>query len=252
MAILGYKNSSLFIGDFGLPDWLKTRGLAGWLDIATDGLETFAKQRIAYEIGCHYADAVSVHLAEGKPECSAQSTALAELGDPKEAALNFEKSHLTESDAKWMKSIEWVAGKPFLSIWALLLDGLPLALAVLIFSYPHGQPRLQVSSEFYAGLFLMSYAGFRPVPRLLCLMTPRRSSLLRRLALCQSTTQAVVFSAFWLIRFMRDRDAFAAFTTIVCLYLYAYACNPGFRVWKKLRRMGNERNDPPPWQTTVS
>src|SRR5579863_7417708 len=102
MAILGYKNNTVFIRDFGLTEWLKTRGLAGWLEIATDGLEAPARQRIANQIGCHYAEAIHLHLAEGEPECSAQSTALAELGDPQKAALNFRKSHLTEYEARSM------------------------------------------------------------------------------------------------------------------------------------------------------
>jgi len=249
MAVLGYKNSSSSIRNFGLAEWLKTRGLAGWLEIATDGLEAPAKQRIAYEIGSHYAEAVSVHLAESEPECSAQSTALAELGDPQKAALNFRKSHLTEYEAKSMKWMEWTAAKPLFSFWALLLDVIPLVGAGLLFSYLHGNPRLLPDFHYVAGLLLVLYAGFRLIPRLLCARTPRRSTLLRELALCQLTTQASVLPALWLVILIRDHDGFSAFNIVFVFYLYGFALNPGFRIWKKLRKMDAGQNDLPPSQT---
>src|SRR5580658_3727668 len=136
MAILGYKNNNRAkpIRAFGITEWLETRGLAGWLEIATDGLEASARQRIANEIGVHYAEAVSAHQATGETEHSAQATALAELGDPQEAALNFQKSHLTEFEAKSLNWMERTAGKPLFSFRALPLDVIPLVGFVLLFS----------------------------------------------------------------------------------------------------------------------
>lgn len=252
MAILGYKNSITSIRNCGLAEWLKTRGLAGWLEIATDGLEAPARRRIACEIGSHYSEAVSVHLAEGEPECSAHSTALAELGDPQKAALNFRKSHLTEYEARSMKWMEWTAAKPLFSFWALLLDGIPLGGAALLFSYLHGNPRLPVNFRYIVGLVLVAYAGFRLIPRLLCARTLRRNSLLRKLALCELTTQAFVLPAFWLVQLMQVHDGFRVFDAVFVFYLYGYALNPGFRIWKKLRKMDNGQNDLPPSQTIAS
>jgi hypothetical protein len=38
MAILGYKKI-IWNHQFGMPEWLKKRGLAGWLEVATVGLD---------------------------------------------------------------------------------------------------------------------------------------------------------------------------------------------------------------------
>jgi len=247
MAILGYKNSIQFKPALGLAAWLEERGLAGWLDIATDGLEASAKQRIAHEIETHFIEAVLVHIAAGEPELSAQAAALAELGDPQEAALNFRKSHLTESEAKTMKWIEWTAAKPLFSFWALLLDGVPFAGAALFYSYVrlNWNPQLIFETRWFAVFFLLAYIGFRLIPRLLYARTPRRNSLRRALALCQLTTQATVFPAIWLVVLVQHHS-FSIFDAVFISYLYGFAMNPGFRIWKKLRKMGDERDALPP------
>jgi hypothetical protein len=154
MAILGYKKSTQFIRTFGMAEWLKTRGLAGWLEIATDGLEAPAKQRIANEIGAHFDEAVSAHLAAGESESSSRATALAELGDPQAAALSFNKSHLTEFEAKSMKWIEWTAAKPLFTFRSLKLDSMVLlGFALLIFRFPPGT-RLLMDLNFL-GCFVL-------------------------------------------------------------------------------------------------
>jgi hypothetical protein len=112
MAILGYKNSTRFIRTFGLEEWLRTRGLAGWLEIAIEGLDPLAKQRISDEIGAHYTESVSTHISHGASEQSAQSLALVELGDPQSAACQFEKTHLTESEGRQLAWMEKCATEP--------------------------------------------------------------------------------------------------------------------------------------------
>src|ERR1700723_578386 len=118
----------------------------------------------------HYAEAVSAHLAEGEPELAAQSTALAELGDPQAAAVNFQKSHLTESEAKSLKWMEMTVTKPLFSFRALPLELIALA-AVALFLYHSVQwnPRHELDSHFLAGLALVAYVGYRLIPRLLAL-----------------------------------------------------------------------------------
>src|SRR5580658_2613790 len=146
MAVLGYDK-------FNLAKWLETRGLAGWLEIATDGLEAPARQRIANEIGVHYAEAVNAHLAAGDAELAAQSTALAELGDPQKAAVNFQKSNLTDSQAKSMQWMERTATKPLFSVRMLPLDLIPLAGLVFVWL-----PLRQIfSSRLLAVGVLMAY-----------------------------------------------------------------------------------------------
>jgi hypothetical protein len=251
MAILGYKNSNKFIRDFGLAEWLKTRGLAGWLEIAADQLEAPASQRISSEIGAHYAEAVGVHLAEGEPESSAQSTALAELGDPQKAALNFRKSHLTEREAKSMKSMEWIAAKPFFSFWALLIDGIPLGGVALFFSYLHRNHPFLLDFQFLVGLVFLTYVGFRLIPRLLCVLTPRRNCLRRELALCQLTTHVAFVLGVSLVPPLQDHDVFSIFNAVFLFFIYGCGFKPVFSIWNKLRKMDDRQNDFPPWQTTA-
>ncbi|HEV7924924.1 MAG TPA: hypothetical protein VGR14_06190 [Verrucomicrobiae bacterium] len=253
MAILGYKNSKQFVRAFGLAEWLETRGLAGWLEIATDGLEAPARQRIANEIEVHYAEAVGAHLAAGEPELSAQSTALAELGDPQEAAVNFQKRHLTESEAKSLKWMERTATKPLFSFRALPLDIIPLA-AVALFLYHSVQwnSRNELDSHFFAGLALVAYVGYRLIPRLLASRTMPRNTFRKEIALCYLVTFPAVFLPMWLISCMQDGGILGDINRVLFVYLYGFRFNPGFRVWKKLRKMGDERHELPPWPTTAS
>jgi hypothetical protein len=249
MAILGYKESVQSIRSFGLPEWLKTRGLAGWLEIATDGLETPARQRIAIEISAHYSEAVSAHLEAGEAEDSAKRTALAELGDPLEAALNFKKSHLTEYEAKRLKWLEWTAAKPLFAMRSLGLDSIPLAgFALLICNDSHGKLDLNFLGDF----LLLAYAGFRLIPRLICARSRPRNLYLKELALSYLLTYAALGFTCASIIWLHDQGAFGAFDSALLLYGYAYAFNPGFRIWNKLRKMRDEGHDLPPCQPTSS
>jgi hypothetical protein len=251
MAILGYKNSRQYIRGFGLAEWLATRSLEGWLELATDGLEVPARQRVANEIGAHYAESVSAHLAAGEPELSAQATALAELGDPQEAALNFQKSHLTKSEAKSLERIEKLAAKPLFSFRTLPLDIIPLAGFALLFSHVNPNSRLLLDAHFFAGFVLVAYAGFRLIPRLLCARTMPRNSFLRKLALCYLVSSVALLVPIALIPYMEHPSISSAGNAAFIFFLYGCAFNPGFRIWNKLRKMGDERNDLPPWRTTA-
>jgi hypothetical protein len=254
MAILGYNKSSQFIRDFGLTEWLKTRGLAGWLDIATDGLEEPAKQRIANEIETHYAEAVSAHLVAGETEISAQATALAELGDPQQAAPKFRKGHLTEREAKSLNFMERAAAKPLFAFRMLPLDSIPFAAFALLFIHVRSIPvnRHSLNLHYLACLVLVAYAGFRLVPRSLWAWGLPRNSFLKGIALSYLLTSLVILGPTVLFLFMHDHDLWSAFNSTVYFYIYGIALNPGFRIWRKLRKMSNERNDLPPPKTIAS
>jgi hypothetical protein len=252
MAILGYKtfedyNSAMFNREFGLAEWLRTHGLAGWLEIATDGLEASAKQRIANEIEVHYSEAVKDQMAAGEPELSAQTTALLQLGDPQAAALNFQKSHLTESEARSMKSMEWIAAKPFCSFWALPLDIMPLLGFVLLCVYPH---RI-FQSRLLAIAMLVAYAGFRLIPRLLCAKPLPRKSFIKVLALSTFLTSVALGGWNALLFYTTTHDIYiGGFFGLYIVVLQTFKSHSPLRIWNKLRKMGDERNELPPRQAT--
>ena len=253
MAILGHNNRLRFIREFGLAEWLNTRGLAGWLEIATDKLDAPAKQRIAREIEVHYAEAVHDHMAAGEAELSAQATAMLELGDPTVAALSFQKSHLTESEAKSIKWMEWAAAKPLFSFWALLLDGIPLGGVALLLSHLHGNPRDLLDFHFFASLVLVSYAGFRLIPRLLCARTLPRTSFIKGLALSIWLTDVALVSCYALFIYTRIHNVYVGgFFGLYLVLLHTFRRNSPSRIWNKLRKMGDARNELPPWQTPAS
>jgi hypothetical protein len=254
MAILGYKNNNRAhqTRAFGMAEWLETRGLAGWLEIATDSLEEPAQQRIANEIGAHYAEAVSAHITAGAPGQSAQASALAELGDPVAAALNFKKSHLSEVQAKSIKWMERAAVNPLFSVRALPFESIPVAAVALSFYSWHWDFRPFLGNHFLAGLLLVAYAGFRLIPRLLCARSLPRNSFLRGLALSYLITGVALTLPFALIIYMQDPGASGAFdASFICL-LYGHSLNPGFQIWKKLRKMGHEWQDNPVPPTTAT
>ena len=248
MAILGYKNSSLVVRDFGLAEWLNTRGLSGWLEIATDGLEAPAKQRIARENEVHYAEAVDDHMAANESEHSARTAAVLELGDPQVAALNFQKSHLTESEAKAVQSMERIAVKPFFSFWILPLDIIPLSVFVVLWVYPHQIFHLRL----LAVAMLVEYAGFILIPRLLFATTLPRTSFVRGLALSTWLTQVALSSWCALFKYTINHDIYVSgFFGLYIFLLPDFKSNSPLRIWNKLRKMGDERNKLPSWQTPV-
>jgi hypothetical protein len=73
--------------------------LLEWLEIATKELVAPVKERFLLEINAHYTEAFASHLVDGLSESDARREALAELGDPDEAAKRFRKQHLTVREA---------------------------------------------------------------------------------------------------------------------------------------------------------
>lgn len=80
--------------------------LPEWLEIATRKLTDVSKDRIRLEIEAHYAEAVEAHRENGLSESTAQTSALAELGDAKAAGKRFRKRHVTERDAQTLKTAD--------------------------------------------------------------------------------------------------------------------------------------------------
>jgi hypothetical protein len=239
MAILGDKISTQFIRTFGLPKWLETRGLEGWLEIATEDLELSAKQRIAKEIESHYAEAVSAHIVAGELELSARGQALAELGDPRDAARDFCKTYLTSSDVKWLRSMEKMAAQRFFSFQTVPLvsiDLLPLAGLALFVNPPHSSPSWRI-----VALFLLSiFGGFRLIPRLLFLRMLPRKTFVKGIALSGLAGSITVLLAYALSIFLKHRPEFCV---TLCFYLNGFLFRRAHEVWRKLRKTTTEHSD---------
>jgi hypothetical protein len=88
------------------------QSLCEWLQIATDGLSTLAKERIWLEIEAHFTEGVEGHQTAGCTEDEARFAALAELGDAHAAAKRFRRRHLTENEAKRAEQIRKNSGRP--------------------------------------------------------------------------------------------------------------------------------------------
>jgi hypothetical protein len=82
------------------------QSLSAWLDVATRDLVPSAQARIRVEIEGHYNEAVQSALANGSPESVAQSSALADLGNPQAAAKRFSKTYLTTKESQ--KVAQWI------------------------------------------------------------------------------------------------------------------------------------------------
>jgi hypothetical protein len=163
--ILGDKDDHRLLRELGLAGWLNLRSLAGWLEVATDGLEATAKQRIETEIQAHYAEAISDHLAAGDSEDSAGARALTDLGDPRDAARSFRRSHLTESEAKWLRSLRREASLPLYSFQTVRLTLINIFFLV-------GTVLLAVPGHrSLGGEMLIYFVGARLIPRLLHVRT---------------------------------------------------------------------------------
>jgi hypothetical protein len=240
MAILGQNKVDL-------AKWLEARRLERWLEIATENLEAPDKERVAREIEAHYAEAVTAHIAAGEPDLSAQDAALEELGEPKAAAANFQKSYLTGCEAKWMHSWETIAAKPLFSSAMLWWDIMPFA--ALAFLYPH--PQWIIDFRLLATVVLVAYSIFRLIPRLLCARILPRIYFRRTLALWSSMPLVMLGLGFTLLTY-QHRDTLGILMAAYIFFYYRYQMNPGFRIWNKLRKMGDGRTDRLPWQTTAS
>lgn len=235
MGILGYKKSAA-VREHELAQFLKARGLAGWLELATEGLESTAKRRIAHEIETHYTEAVADHMAAGQSTQAAQSTALSELGDPDVAAENFQRTYLTVSEAKALWLMEWAASKPFLSFWFLPLNVVPVFVAIFISVYYHQN----YSLRFLALTVLVEYLCRRLIPRLLYWRTLSRYALLKQLAFVHFLWAVASTLCFTLFVYTITPHVVA---TVIC-GLFWLRSNTSLWVWKKVRKIGDV-NFPP-------
>jgi hypothetical protein len=245
MATLNHKIGSSS-RDLDLTEWFKRNGvlhgLPEWLEIATGELEDHARLRVATEIRSHYAEAVASHLAAGESAESAQTTALAELGDPKEAARNLKRNHLTAVEVFSIRWIEWLAAKPLFSNRMLLVDGISLAALALVFFRPGSDLQL------FGGYALLTYTGFRLIPRLLFTRAPSRNYFCRTVTLsCLTTTSALVLIIATLF-FLKSHQTLVG----VILLINGLNHTPSLRTWNKLRKMGDQPFDQLPWQPTAS
>lgn len=241
MAILGYKYSFQSNRTVGLADWLEKRGLPGWLDVATDGLEEAAKERVTREIQAHYAEALNAHMAAGETELSAQTAALAELGDPVDARVEFAKTHLTISDGKWIRRWEQMASNRlfcFRTVSLTLIDLSFFAPVVVLCLPAH-------TSWFDLQVFIfwfILFIGFRLVPRMLYSESLPHQVLLKRLGLCNSITMFAWVFSFGLTNYMQSPDFFSASWFI----LYGFVISRRYwYFWKKIRKSVNEQDSEP-------
>ena len=169
---------------------------------------------------------------------------MAELGDPEEAAQSFRKGHLTESDVKSMKWLEEAAAKPFFAGKMLVVDAMPLVGLPLCFSDANWFFNFRILGI----VLLVVFAGYRLVPRWLYAQKLSRTSMLKGFALSNLVTSAAFWCAFTFL-FARTVDDIA-FRILYSTVFGIRNLIPILRVWTKLRKMGDERNEPPPCQAT--
>jgi len=247
MSILGNKSGKMgksYVAT-GLEGWLKTRGLAGWLEIATDDLAQSANERITREIEPHFADSVEVHLKEGKSDEAARAAALAQLGDPTKAAADFRKKHLTEDEDKLLQSLARRAAKPLLSPIPLLCDALVLIGLVFLVSFL----RKWHLSWVFVFPPLVAFSGYRLIPRWLFVRIPAGASYFRWLALSNILINVGFALSLSVAVYSVQNDLSAAFLGLWmgCTTLLS----PGLRdwkIWRKLRKSPDGFVEMPPTQ----
>jgi hypothetical protein len=215
----------------------KARNLEDWLLVATRGLESSARGRISTEITAHFSESVSAYKADGKPESDAYSMALADLGNAYQAAKEFQKSHLTEREAKWLKKIENTASKATfasttesddVSFYFFLLASVQLSFTGLALGFPIS-------------------IGERAIPRLLYVRRLSYSSFQSQLLFAKALiyvgweTLFVYCAPKWPTTF----DMYGVFPMILLCYglvIVNIGIYRSLRVWSKLR---NKPEGPP-------
>lgn len=221
--------------------WSEHRQFRGWLESATSGLVAPAKQRVRTEIEAHYRQAVAAHVAEGLSEPRAKIAAVAELGDPIAAWKRFRKSHLTAEDVKQAGRSLKVAR----SVWWLL--GM-----YLFFYYVQFTDRDLAQGTRYlapSALSVIEFLALVVVPTVCCFIARRKNS--------RPNTSWVVFMqssalyACMLCNFFsddrRDYRLLVNGLMFACVILI-----PPLRLWRKLRRAGDDWQEMPPTKTTAS
>lgn len=228
--ILGYPSKFATIRALGLEGFLKSHGLQGWLEVATDDLADSAKSRITTEIQTHYDEAVLSHLADGETEESARSNALKELGDPRDAKERFQKTYLTVREERWLIGVESTATAPFFSFRTLDVN--------VDLLFPVGVCLLLVERSVGI-LILLIFVCARVVPRMLNLRVRPRSKLITMLIFGQIFTYFV--AATWYLVEMHLWRAKQETVIDILLdrpwiyFLAYYYCTRPLRLLKKVR-----------------
>jgi hypothetical protein len=216
--------------------WAEDRLLRGWLETATAGLVTPAKQRIRTEIEAHYREAVAAHVAQGLSEPSAKNAALVELGEPRAAAKRFRRSHLTTKNVGAVnKARRWIGP------W-----GLPVAFLLFFGSQFVHRDVFQEEGRHYLAsttLFAIEIITFIVVPTICFAMARRRNagSNIRLLVLMPTISVYVWMGSMW----------FTIYGLSFSFWLLTSMClGPGFvgtlLLWRKLREVADVWSEIPP------
>ncbi len=198
--------------------------LSSWLAVATANLEPSSRLRISEEIESHYSQAVAAHLFNDESEAFAKTSALSELGDPRQAARRFQKSHLTVRESEWINRREASARNRF-------FRGALLALLTfnVIFVFLGGSLRTY-GIACSAFLILQEVCSRWAIKKSLPQNSLRRQ--LSMVNLASGLAFTVMFCAFSRPDSPRSLDAVALFAT----YAIYICCSRAFRIWLKLRK----------------
>jgi hypothetical protein len=240
--ILGYKYRT------NLAPWLKPAPVADfadleaehaqlceWLRAATKGLVASAKERIRMEIETHYTEAVAAHVADGLSETDAKMAAVAKLGDARAAAKRFRKEHLTAEEADAAASyLKWAR-----NLWVLL--GMYLFFCFTLYmdrDLVHAKHYLTSSASFMVGFLTLVV-----IPTA-CFVVVRCKNSKPNMTLIVLVQSGAFFA--WVICFFFNTHGPGIWSF---LYGLMYACvlliRP-LRLWKKLRRAGDDWREMPP------
>jgi hypothetical protein len=196
--------------------------LSEWLEIATRELADPAKERIRLEIEAHHAEAVASHLLEGLSEFKAEKEALAQIGDPDEAANHFRKFHLTVRDAKEAKRAVKNAGSRWMLACGYLLWGALFWLWPFVYrDKPYWNLVVSLAIGFIL-LVIVRTVGFA--------MVQRKS---RKIGLLFLVQEAGIW--IWGLSYVYFMDGFGgksvfSYLTFICIFYF----NTGLRTWLKL------------------
>jgi hypothetical protein len=247
--ILGHKNAVFEVRELGQDAFLEKHSLAGWLQIATEDLAATPRERIKREIESHFAEAVAANMDDGQTESSARDTALADLGDPDEAAKKFKKSHLTEAEAKWLRSMVQTAAGPLFSAPTLKYDA-PFVAGSVAILYSMQWTGDITTLWLFLSLFI-SYAGLRLFPRVF--YANISAGLFRKMTGLSGGLTVMACSLITALIPYQHVSALLRFINVVYwACLFGYFRNHGLRVWLKLRKRPDPWLNPPPQQPVSS
>lgn len=220
--------------------------LPEWLEIATRKLSQPAKDRIRLEIEAHYAEAVEAHRENGLSESAAQTSALAELGDAKDAGKRFRKQHITEREAQTLKTADKTSRKISLLLLSYFMFG--------AFTFDQlSLPRNSLTHYRYLPLYLSLELLILVALPTICFLVARlgRAKRHRHLLLLQPISGVIPG---FLLSDLLLKPASYDFTHLfgISYWLLAYwllatvVILSHFRLWLKLGKTGAVSDPPPP------